>query len=298
MFFICKYIKRLYIWRYFKDYMQRVERNTFPKDHTYYRTSSPVYRKYMESPKIETFDIGNPPQFWWKKKLFGNWFQMIKYERIDIEPDIEWLKKKFQLKHAWIIWIPEKRTDIPLWWKRFLMQTHFIYASITTLQEKYREKWNQRGKRARKKFLESGINIELVDGETFTKSFKNTPVRHMFKSDYLTYYQQMSAIDKKSVRSYIAYYKDIPIAGLAVHDYHKSSVHMVAFTNRKYYKFQSGTWLIDRWFSDSLKLSIQYIDFDRVREKLWPKDQQGYTDFKNNFIEFQTNFTWAYFKIF
>lgn len=178
------------------------------------------------------------------------------------------------------------------------MQTHFVNANVTYLQEKYWEKWNERGKRARKKFLNSRCEIKLVEKDEFIQAFKKTPVRHIFKSDYIEYYSQMMSIDPTAIRSYVVYYKGHPISGLAVHDYHKSSVHMVAFTNRKFYKLQPGTWLIDRWFLDSLSKWISYIDFDRVREKMWPKDQQWYTDFKNNFIEYQTSYVGAYFKIF
>lgn len=180
---------------------------------------------------------------------------MVKYERIDVEPDIEWLKKKFSLKHAWIIWIPEKRVDIPKGWKRFLMQTHYVYANVTRLEPNYWNKWNERAKRARKKFLsQTEVVIKQVKRDVFIEAFKKTPVGHMFKRDYISYYTQLTEVNEKSVRSYVAYYNKIPIAGLAVHDYHKSSVHMVAFTHKKHYKLQAGTGIIDRWFADSLAL--------------------------------------------
>lgn len=65
----------------------------FPRDFYYHRTGSDSYRKYLESCGLTTFDIGNPPQYAWKKRLFGNFFGIIKYERTDVEPDIEMLKK-------------------------------------------------------------------------------------------------------------------------------------------------------------------------------------------------------------
>lgn len=43
-----------------------------------------------------------------------------------------------------------------------MMQTHFVNANVTYLQEKYWEKWNERGKRARKKFLNGECEIKLV----------------------------------------------------------------------------------------------------------------------------------------
>lgn len=252
----------------------------------------------MESPNIMTFDAKNSLQFWWKKRLFWEWFQLIKFERIDDVPDIEDLKRRFWLKHAWIIWIPNGKEDIPKWWKRFLIQTHFIYANVTYVTQEYYKKWNQRAQRARKKFLSSGVEIKQVSSDELIEAFRKTPVRHLFKKDYIEYYQKMAQVDETSLRSYVAYYKWFPIAGLGVHDYHKSSVHLIAFTNKKMYKLQAGTGLIDRWFLDSYTNGVSYIDFDRLREPLGPKDQQGYTDFKNNFIEFTTRFDRSYFKIF
>lgn len=178
------------------------------------------------------------------------------------------------------------------------MQTHFVRANVTILQKEYWKKWNERAKRSRKKFLNSWCDIQQVDNKNFIEAFKKTPVRHLFKKDYISYYSQMYDIEPSSIRSYLVYHNWLAIAGLAVHDFHKSSVHLVAFTHRKYYKLQAGTWLIDKWFQDSFEKRIEYIDFDRLKEPYWPKDQQWYSDFKKNFIEFETSFQSAYFKIF
>lgn len=278
--------------------MKTIDKTTFPIDHYYYRTSSPDYRRYVNSPKIMTFDIWEWKQFAWKKKIFWDWFVIIKYERTDVEPDVSWLKEKFWLKHAWIIWIPERITDKPKWWKRFYMQTHFVNANVTILEQNYYKKWSERAQRARKKFLNSWCIIQQVEPHKFIEAFQKTPVSHIFKRDYIEYYKKMTDIEPKNIRSYIAVSKDNILWWLAVHDYHSSSVHMVAFTNKKYYKLQPGTWLIDTWFSDSLKNWIKYIDFDRTIEPLWPRDQKWYSDFKKNFIECMTSFTNSYFKIF
>ena len=119
------------------------------------------------------------------------------------------------------------------------------------------------------------MRIELVDRETFIQAFKVTKVRHLFKSDYITYYRAMTGIGEKSVRSYVCYLGDTPLSGLAVHDYSKTeSVHLVAFTSKEANPLQAGTGLIDRWFHDSVDMGIRYINFDHLRDSNMEKSQQ------------------------
>ena len=63
----------------------------------------------------------------------------------------------------------------------------------------------------------------------------------------------MVKIDATKIRQWIAYTPDgKAIAGLGVHDFSRNhSVHLVAFTDVKYYDLQAGTGLIDEWFRES-----------------------------------------------
>lgn len=48
--------------------MKHLEPSEYPKDFFYHRTSAEIYRPYIEScGNITTFDIGNNPQYAWKK---------------------------------------------------------------------------------------------------------------------------------------------------------------------------------------------------------------------------------------
>jgi hypothetical protein len=86
-------------------------------------------------------------------------------------------------------------------------------------------------------------------------------------------------------------------AGLAVLDYcGNSSVHLVAFTGPAAKPVQAGTGLIDRWFADSWARGIRYANFDHLRDKSMTADQQGYTDFKNNFMDYAITYPDSYFK--
>lgn len=270
----------------------------FPTDHLYYRTSSKSYQKYLEDYKTVTIPVNGGKQFGWMKWP-NSWFRIIKFERIDEEPDIERLKKEYGVKHAWVIWIPSARAEIPRWWRNLWLTSHFVTTGIVALDKPdYWTSWSERARRARKKYPKMGVEIKTVDPVEFVEGFKATPTKHGFKKDYIKFYTHITKINPQNTRSYVAYYDGKIIAWLAVHDYNdeKSSVHLVAYTNRKYYNTQAGTWLIDRWYEDSYKMWVKYIDFDRLREKMWPPDQKWYTEFKENFIQYKFNFKKSYFK--
>ena len=105
--------------------MIHLEKKDYPKDFYYHRTASETYREYLHTCGLATFDIGHAPQYAWKKKIFGNWFGIVKYERIDIEPDVEHIRKMTGLSHAFVAWIPYSLTDIPQPWRRLWMTDHF-----------------------------------------------------------------------------------------------------------------------------------------------------------------------------
>jgi hypothetical protein len=226
--------------------------------------------------------------------------QLVKFERVDIEPTKELLKAHGFVR-GFAIWIPARRTDIPPGWRKLAVGTHFTRTGFTRIEDnEYYKKWNERARRARKRFLSHNpkeISIKLVDRETFIKAFQGVKVKHLFKSDYIKYYRAMSGLDADSVRSYVCYRGDTPISGLAVHDYSgNASVHLVAFTSKEAGPLQAGTGLIDQWFLDSVERGIKYINFDHLRDSSMEKAQQGYTDFKLNFIENECYFKDSYFR--
>lgn len=278
--------------------MQTLKPSEYPRDFYYHRTSAEIYRPYLEAcGSISTFDIQNPPQYAWKKHLFWNIY-VSRYERTDIEPKIDQLKEN-GMKHGVITWIPYSRTDIPKGWRRMWINDHFQETSVNILDAHYRKKWNDRGRRAIKKFEKSGAEVRAVDPETFVEAFRATRVKHWFKSDYISNYKRISKYDPSKVRQWCVYHDWKAVAWLACLDYlDNHSVHFVAFTGKDAYDIQGGTALIDTWFRESLEKWIKYITFDQLRNKWGPSDQKWYTEFKENFIEYRLSFPKAYFKIF
>lgn len=187
--------------------MKTIERHEFPEDHTYYRTTSKVYNSYLrDNCGITTFPLENNTRFGWIKRIFGKYGQIVKFERIDTEPTREILEPH-GFTRGIVIWIPFRLREIPKGWKKLAIGTHFTRTGFTYIENhEYYKKWNERARRARKKFLsQTEVHIELVDQETFIAAFKAVKVKHMFKSDYIRYYKALTDIDASSVRSYVCY---------------------------------------------------------------------------------------------
>lgn len=278
--------------------MSIIEHFEFPENHPYYRSSSPVYNRYLRDHcHIHTIPLEGG-RFGWMKRIFGKYMQLVKFDRVDIEPTRELLTSHGFVR-GFVIWVPFRRTNIPQGWRKLAVRTHFVRTGFVRIENyEYYKKWNERARRARKKFLSrTDVRIELVDREAFTKAFQTVKVKHLFKSDYIRYYRAMTETEENAVRSYVCYRGDTPIAGLAVHDYSgNASVHLVAFTGPDAKDCQAGTGLMDRWFSDSVIQGIEYINFDHLRDSAMSKDQQGYTDFKLNFTENECFFRDSYFR--
>lgn len=278
--------------------MEICERKNLPQDHSYYRTTSPIYKKYLEKCGLKIHKLESE-RFWWIKNIF--WlFQIAKFERLDEEPNILELKKN-GFKHGLIIWIPYSRTEKPSWWKNFWLNSHLTTTWFTKIEsEKYYEKWKSRAKRARKKFLENKeLSIKIVDKETFQNIYKNIKISQPFKSDFVKYHISISKFDiENNIKNMVCYYNWKAIAWLSVINYNwNSSAHLVSFLTKEWKPLQAWTWLIDLWFKNSFENNIKYINFDHLRDKNMSKDQQWYTDFKENFIEYKVFFKDAYFKI-
>ena len=283
--------------------MKSLHPSEYPRDFYYHRTSAEIYRPYIEScGNIDTFDIGNHPQYAWKKWLLGNRIHVVKYERTDIEPDIEKLKHDW-IKHAMVTWIPYSRSDIPTWWRRLYLTDHFQETSVNELTQDYKSKWNDRARRALKKYEKSGAEVRAVDADTFIEAFKKSHVKtwnyKMIKNDYIRNYKRIRSFAPDKVRQWLVYSEWLAVAGLACIDYvDNHSVHFVAFTGTAAYPIQWGTALIDEWFRSSIEKGIKYITFDQLRNPHGPSDQRGYTEFKENFVEHRLSFPKAYFKMF
>lgn len=278
--------------------MNLLELKDLPKNHKYYRSSSNLYKKYLEKCKLKTIKLTNR-EFGWMKKIL--WlFYVAKFERVDSEPDIKLLKKNW-FTHGIVIWVPYSRQEIPVWWKKLYLNSHFTTNWFSEINnEFYYKKWKERSKRARKKFLENkDLEIKLVDKDTFQEIYGETKISQPFKKSFMKYHKDISSLDDKNeIKNMVCFYKGKAIAWLAVINYNwNSSAHLVSFLSKEWKKLQAWTGLIDFWFKSSLENGIKYINFDHLRDKYMWRDQQWYTNFKENFIDYKVVFEKSYFKI-
>ncbi|MDD5770377.1 MAG: hypothetical protein PHE25_05400 [Candidatus Gracilibacteria bacterium] len=276
--------------------MKLIHKTQMPLDQGYYRTTSPIYKKYLENCGLKIHHLPNN-KFGWIKSILGL-FQIAKFERVDEEPNIERLKKD-GFKRGFVIRVPYSDINIPKGWRKLRLNSHFTTSGYTDLENEYYKKWKERSKRSRKKFLENpDMSIKLVDTETFQKHYKEAKTSQPYKSSFMKYHKTISLFDDNgSIKNILCYHKDKVVAGLAVINYNgNSSAHLVAFLTNEGKTLQAGTGVMDYWFKMSLENGIKYINFDHLRDKHMGADQQGYTDFKENFMDYKVLFEEAYFK--
>lgn len=266
-----------------------------PKDYFDFRSSSDVFKKYLSIKNINIIEKNN--QFWWYKKLFWKYFYIVKFDRVWFIPDTQYIKK--QLKHWIIIWNPSLDLDTT-WWHKFIFKSYY-YSWLNILNyEKYDICWSSRAKRAKQKFIKNVfLKIELVDNETFYKSFEETKTTIPYKKVFLSQHKNFCNLTK-NIRNFVCYdEKNIVLWWLSVLDYDDvSSVHLVSFLSLEWKNLQVWTWLIDKWFSDSVKIWKKYLCFDHLKDKFMNKDQKWYSDFKENFISHKIDYSNSFFKIF
>lgn len=280
--------------------METIYASDLPEDYVYYRSFSPYYRQYLEKDcwlKIQ--ELKNWNRFWWMKRLLF-FFNVAKFERTNEEPDIKRLQKNW-FRHGIVLWIPSWVEKIPDWWKKFFMVTHFTTTWYSVIEwPDYYKNWKDRAKRARKKFFTfKEVSIEEVDHETFSKYYKEYWLRKSFKSAFIRYHKKISNYDKKwNIKNLVCLLNGKPIAWLSVYNYNSnSSVHLVAFLTKEAKKYQAWTWLIDYWYKISYESWIKYINFDHLKDKYMTSDQQWYTTFKENFMDYKVIFPDSYYKL-
>jgi hypothetical protein len=139
-----------------------------------------------------------------------------------------------------VTWIPYSETQISDTWRRLYLTDHFQETSVNILDADYQKKWNDRARRALKKYQKSGAEVRNVSPEVFVDAFKKSKVKFWsFKNDYIRNYKRIQSFAPDKVRQWLVYHDGKPVAGLACIDYiDNHSVHFVAFTSRDAYPIQ------------------------------------------------------------
>lgn len=209
-----------------------MHRSEVPVDHTYFRSFSQGYQKYLEECGVYLVPLQNGFSGW-MKHFFGRSLQLAKFERLDIEPDLDTLRRN-GFKRGMVIWIPYRNTSIAPGWRKLWFSTHFMKTGFTELVEGYEMKWNSRARRAKKRYLASGAVIESIDYRSFSQIFIESKAVVPHKSTFVRYHASLARYDEPHMNNWICRYNGEVVAGLATYDYDGvSSVHIVAFITEK-----------------------------------------------------------------
>jgi hypothetical protein len=110
-----------------------------------------------------------------------------------------------------VAWIPYSRQDIPAGWRRLWLTDHFQETSCNILDADYRSQWNDRARRALKKFEKSGAEVRSVDADTFISAFRASHVKawnyKMIKHDYIRNYLRIREFAPEKVRQWLVYHE-------------------------------------------------------------------------------------------
>ncbi len=94
-----------------------------------------------------------------------------------------------------VAWIPYSLRVVPSGWRRLHLTDHYQETGCTLLEDdQYMRKWNDRARRAQKKFLHSGGTVRSVTHQEYIEAFRATKVKHWYKSDYISYFKKISSI--------------------------------------------------------------------------------------------------------
>jgi len=75
-------------------------------------------------------------------------------------------------------------------------------------------------------------------------------------------------------RIYLGYVVDLLVAGAIFIDEDVTSEYYMSFYNPESRPYQFGIAMMDRWYSDSLKLGMKYCDVDHMWERGYPSSQK------------------------
>jgi hypothetical protein len=105
-----------------------------------------------------------------------------------------------------VLWIPAHVDAVTKPWREMMIPGgHFTLTGIGRATTQYWMQWNERARRARKRFLEQDeVEIVAVAKQEFVDAFSATRVKHAFRSDYIRYFTKMSDINENTVRSFLA----------------------------------------------------------------------------------------------
>lgn len=291
--------------------MKTLHRSDIPMDFSYYRTGSKVFFDYYAKyTRTHTVHVDNGFSFMKMGKIFWTNIYSIIAEKIDREPSIRDLHDLW-VRHGIIFWWPMRTVSQPKWWfripsffVRYLELFHSTRSAFSLLDRPdYWNKWSPKARAHRRKIHElqkmGTLRIErCLDGYTYLDIYRKTRVPDPHKQYLLHMCEKIFSQSMDTIRIYIAYIDDVPLAGWVFIDEWVTSEYFTSFYAQESHPYHLGIALMDRWFLDSYEKWIKYCDLDHMRDSWQSLGYAWYTRFKSSIADHDVYFHDMWVKIF
>ncbi len=266
-------------------------RQELPSDYYDHWQSEP-YARCME--KYGWRVVGSPRRYGYVRRIGP--FLYAKYLYTDEEPRIEDVRGG-QKKHGMISWTPWRRIDIPQVWHPLSPPffPHDWRQGIALARQDYQNTFSQRARRNMRKFISSDTLIRLGTREEYCAGFQTGLIPKGLKGLVI---QKIQRLSDENLVFFLAQGHTGITGGLCVFNYDRISSHISSFLISEGKQCNAGTGCIDAWFGYALKKNIKYLNFGGVWTEKDPKEWHGFSEFKRNFIDYETEFNDAYYRFF
>jgi lipid II:glycine glycyltransferase (peptidoglycan interpeptide bridge formation enzyme) len=238
--------------------------------------------------------------------LPGLW--SVTVEKNDFEVTREYLKSIW-ISHGIIYWTPIRRLEKPIDWfrlptwitKRNIHSSRSAFSLLDTLD--YSSKWSSSARAHRRHVLENIqkwiIRIEETDSvQKFLELYTTTKIHDPNKKFVARMTERLFTKTESAYRIYIAYVNDIPLAWAIFIDEGMTSEYWASFYHEDSKPYHLWIAIMDRWFLDSYKKWIKYMDLDHMRDVWQSWSFLWYTKFKESIADFDVYFHDMWIKIF
>ncbi len=267
-------------------------RTQLPKDDVD-QWQTPSYARYMEN--LGWKAVGIPGSYGYARTVGP--FVLVKYILTDTEPSLDEVRAKTGSRHGLIYWSPRRKTEIPRYWRRSAKDLflHDWRQGFSVVRSEYQDTWSSRASRNLKSFFSRGAHVRPGTVQEYCSAL---PMSLLPKSLRGLILAKLKKFDPLALRVFLVEYSGEIVGGLCTLPYNISSTHISSFLTPTGKEINAGTGCIDAWYQDALKNGITYLHFGGVWGQRDPKEWQGFSEFKRNFIDYEVEFESAYWRWF
>lgn len=285
--------------------MNLLKNTDIPKDYHYYRSHSKIYFSWiLKNLSQKTITIEENGNYWYINHFFWWMFSIARFEKSEIIPTLE-IMKKYKMKRGLVLWSWWSKLTpgilgnwlwFKLWYFFSWTYHHSVRCAFSVLDGKdYWKKWKKNEQGSRYKVLKEVETWKVVIStkaslEDFVEVYEKTKLKHALKNYLISRQRFISEIWWEKVRVYLAYVDSKPLAWAIFLDDFPTSTYLVAFQDNLWKKYHLWLAIIDKWFEESEKSWFKYLDLDHMKWFLDSSSYAWYTKFKSSIADYELNF--------